>query len=130
MIWFCGGHDGCLTMNHDEIAEQNQMLVNTTIDELDSVLQTRTVERTHIPKFQFVDQNGQWFKATAIPTDTEFYKTALPSSPTTAPAAGWGSFLCSAARARNPLPGLVGSPWARKRRTRSTSRSTTARSAR
>ena len=72
LIWFCGGHDGCLTMNQDEIAEQNQMLINTTIEELDSVLQNPNDEESDIPKFQFVDQNGQWFTATAIPTDTQF----------------------------------------------------------
>jgi len=78
LIWFCGGHDGCLTLNQDEIAVQNQMLINTTIEELDSVLQNPNNEESDIPKFQFVDQNGQWFTATAIPTDTQFYEDSTP----------------------------------------------------
>ena len=77
MIWFCGGHGACLTMTPTEIAEQNQMLINTTIDELDSVLQPN-VSSEPIPKFQFVDQNGQWFTATAIPTDADFYNGSNP----------------------------------------------------
>jgi ABC-2 type transport system ATP-binding protein len=70
MIWFCGGHGVCLTMNPQQIAEQNQMLVNTTLDELDSVFMD---EPNSIPKFQFVDQTGQWYTADLIPTDDGFY---------------------------------------------------------
>ena len=75
MIWFCGGHGACLTMTPTEIAEQNQMLTSTTIKELNSVLMD---EPNTIPKFQFVDQNGQWFTATAIPTDADFYNGSTP----------------------------------------------------
>jgi len=77
MIWFCGGHGACLTLTPTETAEQNQMLVNTTIDEINSVLQPN-VPSEPIPKFQFVDQNGQWFTATAIPTDADFYNGSAP----------------------------------------------------
>jgi ABC-2 type transport system ATP-binding protein len=75
MIWFCGGHGVCLTMNQQQIAEQNQMLVSTTLDELDSVLMN---EPNTIPKFQFVDQNGQWYTATLLPTDDGFYTDSQP----------------------------------------------------
>jgi ABC-2 type transport system ATP-binding protein len=73
MIWFCGGHGACLTMKPNQTAEQNQMLVNTTIDELNYVLLNPNNEPNTIPKFQFVDQNGQWYTATLIPTDAGFY---------------------------------------------------------
>jgi ABC-2 type transport system ATP-binding protein len=75
MIWFCGGHGVCLTMNQQQIAEQNQMLQNTTLDELDDVLMG---EKNSIPKFQFVDQNGQWYTADLIPTDDAFYNESQP----------------------------------------------------
>jgi ABC-2 type transport system ATP-binding protein len=77
MIWYCGGHGACLTMTPTEIAEQDQMLINTTIDEINSVLQPN-VSSEPIPKLQFVDQNGQWYTADFIPTDAEFYSGSTP----------------------------------------------------
>jgi ABC-2 type transport system ATP-binding protein len=64
-------------MTPTEIAEQNQMLINTTIVELNSVLQPN-VSSANIPKFQFVDQNGQWYTAVLIPTDNGFYTGSTP----------------------------------------------------
>ena len=75
MIWFCGGHGVCLTMNRTQIAEQTQMLLNATLDELDSVLMNQP---TTVPKFRFVDQHGQWYTATHIPTDDAFYTRSTP----------------------------------------------------
>jgi ABC-2 type transport system ATP-binding protein len=78
MIWFCGGHGACLTLNPTQTAEQSQMLVNTTIDELNYVLMNPDNEESDIPKFQFVDQNGQWYTAKLIPTDDGFYTGSTP----------------------------------------------------
>jgi ABC-2 type transport system ATP-binding protein len=75
MIWFCGGHGVCQTMNRTQIAEQTQMLLNATLDELDSVLMNQP---DTLPKFQFVDQHGQWYTATRIPTDDAFYSGSTP----------------------------------------------------
>jgi ABC-2 type transport system ATP-binding protein len=75
MIWFCGGHGVCQTMNRTQIAEQTQMLLSATLDELDSVLMNQP---DSLPKFQFVDQHGQWYTATHIPTDDAFYSGSTP----------------------------------------------------
>jgi ABC-2 type transport system ATP-binding protein len=69
MIWFCGGHGVCLTLNEAQLAEQNDRLLDNTLDWLDRSLMGGDVD---IPKFQFVDQNGQWYTADLIPTDDGF----------------------------------------------------------
>jgi ABC-2 type transport system ATP-binding protein len=75
MIWFCGGHGVCLTLNEAQLAEQNDRLLNNTLDWLDRSLMGGDVD---IPKFQFVDQNGQWYTADLIPTDDGFYTGSTP----------------------------------------------------
>ncbi len=70
MIWFCGGHGVCLTMNGQQTAEQNQMLLNNTLAWLDRSLMGEDVD---IPRFQFVDQNGQWYTSDLLPFEEGFY---------------------------------------------------------
>ena len=107
------------------------MLINTTIEELNSRPAEPNNEESTIPKFQFVDQNGQWFTATAIPTDTEFYKESNPVVTDNGAGGLLGIVpLLGGSGPQSVGRGSFGSPWARKRRTRSTSRWTTARSAR
>jgi len=75
MIWFCGGHGVCLTLNETQLDEQNDRLLDNTLDWLDRSLMGEDVD---IPKFQFVDQNGQWYMADLIPTDDGFYTGSTP----------------------------------------------------
>jgi ABC-2 type transport system ATP-binding protein len=81
MIWFCGGHGVCLTMNQQQIAEQNQMLLSDTLNWLDHSLMDKPLTGA---TFQFVDQNGQWYTADLLPIDDpnpnvdDFYTDSHP----------------------------------------------------
>jgi ABC-2 type transport system ATP-binding protein len=81
MIWFCGGHGVCLTMNQQQIAEQNQMLLSDTLNWLDHSLMDKPLTGA---TFQFVDQNGQWYAADLLPIDDpnpnvdDFYTDSHP----------------------------------------------------
>jgi len=72
MIWACGGHGVCLTMTPDEIAAQDYMLQQYTLNWLDHTLKGEPLpadSRT----FQFVDQNSQWYYSDLLPIEEGFY---------------------------------------------------------
>ena len=75
MIWFCGGHGECLTLTPEQLADQEERLLDNTLDWLDRALMDEDVD---IPTFQFVDQNGQWYTSDLLPTDTGFYTGSTP----------------------------------------------------
>jgi ABC-2 type transport system ATP-binding protein len=66
MIWYCGGHGVCLTMDATQLAQQEIFLRNNTIAMLDYGIHGTANPN---PTFQFVDQNGQWFAANMLPID-------------------------------------------------------------
>ncbi len=70
MIWACGGHGVCLTMNEQQTAVQNQMLLNTTLNFLDHSLRNQPLTG---PAFQLVDQNSQWYRSDLLPIESGFY---------------------------------------------------------
>jgi ABC-2 type transport system ATP-binding protein len=75
MIWYCGGHGVCLTMSQQQLDDQEVRLRENTLDFLGNYLMG---EQNDIPKFQFVDQNGDWYTADLIPTDANFYTGSTP----------------------------------------------------
>jgi ABC-2 type transport system ATP-binding protein len=104
MIWYCGGHGVCLTEDADQLADQEVRLRENTIDFLGNYLLGQDNE---IPKFQFVDQNGQWYTADLIPTDTGFYTGGTPV--VASQADGGQLFFTVYTRGSGPQP-LAGSP--------------------
>ncbi len=66
MIWYCGGHGVCLTLDDTQLAQQEIFLRKNTIAMLDyGIHGTPNPNAT----FQFVDQNGQWYTANLLPID-------------------------------------------------------------
>lgn len=59
-------------------------MLNNTLDWLDNTLMNPTNAPSTIPKFQFVDQNGQWYTADLLPIDDpdpthdDFYTGSTP----------------------------------------------------
>ncbi|GFG51124.1 peptidase S15 [Mycolicibacterium agri] len=81
MIWFCGGHGFCLTLTPEQLAEQNELLLNNTIAWLNNTLPEadgNPYDEVDVPKFQFVDQNGTWYTADVLPIDSAFYAGGTP----------------------------------------------------
>jgi ABC-2 type transport system ATP-binding protein len=81
MIWYCGGHGVCLTMDDTQLAQQEIFLRKNTIAMLDNGIHgTPNTNST----FQFVDQNGQWYTADLLPIDdpdpthSDFYSGNTP----------------------------------------------------
>lgn len=73
MIWFCGGHGVCLTNNGD---------INPNLDStfkwLDYYVKDGHTMGTPpgLPKFQYTDQFGNWFKSDYLPTaGSQFFGT-------------------------------------------------------
>ena len=73
VIWYCGGHGVCLTMNPTQLAQQETFLRLNTIAWLDTYLPeadgTPDSPVGAIPTFQFVDQNGDLWKSNDLPQD-------------------------------------------------------------
>ena len=87
MIWFCGGHGACLTLTPDQLEDQETFLANNTIAFLNNALPEadgNPNDVVSIPKFQFVDQNGEWYTANYLPVDdgdpatNDFYTNSVP----------------------------------------------------
>ena len=71
MIWYCGGHGVCLTMTDAELAQQEVFLRKNTIAWLNTYLPeadgTPDSDVGAIPKFQYVDQNGDLWQSDYAP---------------------------------------------------------------
>ena len=76
MIWYCGGHGVCLTMNPTQLADQEDRLRDNTIDFLGAYLKGGDIDE--MPKFQFVDQLSVWHEADLLPNQTGFYAGSDP----------------------------------------------------
>ena len=63
MVWFCGGHGDCETP-----ADDNAAIRAATMAWLDRWVMRRTTVDTG-PKFEWIDQNGQYYSSNVLPTD-------------------------------------------------------------
>ena len=73
MIWFCGGHGVCL----DPVSPaQYQLLTIETLNWLDRYVKGHTATVTG-PKFEWVDQDGQFYASDVMPTNPTFYGTPI-----------------------------------------------------
>ncbi|MUL49213.1 peptidase S15 [Mycobacterium sp. CBMA293] len=73
MIWFCGGHGVCLD---PQSAIANQLLTDETLNWLDRYVKGDTSVNTG-PKFEWVDQNGQFYASDVMPTAPSFHGTPI-----------------------------------------------------
>ena len=73
LIWYCGGHGVCLTMNNTQLAQQEVFLRQNTIAWLDTYLPeadgTPNSYVDPIPKFQYVDQYGDLWESDLLPDE-------------------------------------------------------------
>lgn len=67
MVWFCGGHGDCETP-----ADDNAAIRAATMAWLDRWVMRRTTVDTG-PKFEWIDQNGQYYSSNVLPTDKTFH---------------------------------------------------------
>lgn len=79
MVWYCGGHGACL---NPPSAIQDQIIQADTFAWLDQYVMGAPVN--NIPKFQWVDQDGNFYYSSKLPTDAGFNDL----TPITATAAG------------------------------------------
>jgi ABC-2 type transport system ATP-binding protein len=76
MLWYCGGHGVCLDPRGQF---QNDLVMADTLAWLDRYLKGETSD-PELPTFQWVDQNGEFFKADVMPFDSGFQGAAINSS--------------------------------------------------
>lgn len=103
MIWACGGHGVCL----DPISPlQTPLLIDSTLDWLDKYVNGNELVPTG-PRFEWFDQNGDYFFSDLLPSDPAFYGESIVVS-------GAGGFLPilpllggSGPQTQSPTPLLV-----------------------
>jgi ABC-2 type transport system ATP-binding protein len=66
MIWYCGGHGVCLTDQQAGIDSTGTRNLDATLTWLDKYIKQADI--TLEPNFQYVDQYGNWFQSTELPT--------------------------------------------------------------
>ncbi len=71
MIWYCGGHGTCLTPPGDDPDWVDQQ----TLEWMNKYVKEEDINTG--PAFRWVDQNGDYYSSTTLPTDTDFYGTSL-----------------------------------------------------
>ncbi len=76
MVWFCGGHGDCETPN-----DNNAAILSATMAWLDRWVMKKTTVNTG-PKFEWIDQNGQYWSSRVLPTDKTFHGASIPVSGT------------------------------------------------
>jgi ABC-2 type transport system ATP-binding protein len=76
MLWYCGGHGVCLDPRGEF---QNDLLMTDTLAWLDRYLKDETSD-PELPTFQWVDQNGEFFKADLMPFDAGFKGGSIDAS--------------------------------------------------
>ena len=72
MLWFCGGHGTCLTSP----ADPSPVIEKATLDWLARYVKRDTTVDTG-PKFEWIDQNGQYYSSNLLPTDPDFDGAAI-----------------------------------------------------
>ena len=65
VLWFCGGHGVCLNRLFD--LRDGQLITDRTLEWLDTYVKGETVDTG--PRFEWVDQHGQWFSSDDYPVD-------------------------------------------------------------
>jgi ABC-2 type transport system ATP-binding protein len=73
MVWFCGGHGACLTSVND-----GELIATRTMAWLDRYVRGNAVDTG--PKFEWVNQHGQWSSSDALPSDPAFNGTPMVTS--------------------------------------------------
>ena len=65
VLWFCGGHGVCLNRLFD--LRDGQLITARAIEWLDAYVKGENVDTG--PRFEWVDQRGQWFSSDDYPVD-------------------------------------------------------------
>ncbi|WP_135456307.1 CocE/NonD family hydrolase [Mycobacterium sp. DL99] len=77
MVWFCGGHGNCETPAGDSI----EMVETATMAWLDTYVKHKgEAVDDGLPKFQWIDQNGDHYTSDLLPTDPNFTGTPVTAS--------------------------------------------------
>jgi len=79
MIWYCGGHGQCLTMNQNQLDAQTDYLVDQTLAWMDTYVAGKTdgtPPPVDGPKFVWVDQKGNWYASNELPTTPTVFDCA------------------------------------------------------
>ncbi|CQD24568.1 X-Pro dipeptidyl-peptidase (S15 family) [Mycolicibacterium conceptionense] len=77
MVWFCGGHGNCETPPGDSA----EMVQTATLSWLDSYVKHKGEEVDDgLPKFQWIDQNGDHYTSDLLPSDPGFTGTPVNAS--------------------------------------------------
>jgi ABC-2 type transport system ATP-binding protein len=80
MIWFCGGHGVCL--NPGDQTAQAELITADTLAWLDQYVMQNGTPANAIPNFQWVDQNGNVFSSSDMPSNPAFQGTPITASST------------------------------------------------
>ncbi|WP_166905429.1 CocE/NonD family hydrolase [Mycobacterium sp. DL440] len=77
MVWFCGGHGNCETPPGDS----DEMVQTATLSWLDAYVKHKGEALDDgLPKFQWIDQNGDHYTSDLLPTDANFTGTPVTAS--------------------------------------------------
>ncbi|MEN3225995.1 S15 peptidase family protein [Mycolicibacterium porcinum] len=77
MVWFCGGHGNCETPPGDSA----EMVQTATLSWLDTYVKHKGEGLDdELPKFQWIDQNGDHYTADLLPSDPDFAGTPVTAS--------------------------------------------------
>lgn len=77
MVWFCGGHGNCETPAGDS----TEMVESATMSWLDTYVKHKgEAVDDGLPKFQWIDQNGDHYTSDLLPTDPNFTGTPVSAS--------------------------------------------------
>ncbi|MBP2451261.1 S15 peptidase family protein [Mycolicibacterium lutetiense] len=77
MVWFCGGHGNCETPPGDSA----EMVQTATLSWLDTYVKHKgEAVDDGLPKFQWIDQNGDHYTSDLLPTDPNFTGTPVTAS--------------------------------------------------
>ncbi len=77
MVWFCGGHGNCETPPGDSA----EMVQTATLSWLDTYVKHKGEGLDdELPKFQWIDQNGEHYTSDLLPSDPDFAGTPVTAS--------------------------------------------------
>ncbi|KDE98718.1 hypothetical protein Y900_007105 [Mycolicibacterium aromaticivorans JS19b1 = JCM 16368] len=74
MLWFCGGHGTCLTNPGDDV----NWVGDETLAWMNKYLKGDDIDTG--PAFEWVDQNGNYFSSSQLPSNPAFYGTPLTTT--------------------------------------------------
>lgn len=77
MVWFCGGHGNCETPPGDS----TEMVESATMSWLDTYVKHKGEDLDDgLPRFQWIDQNGDHYTSDLLPSDPQFTGTPVTAS--------------------------------------------------